>query len=136
MYWTIDGFEKLTEQEVVNISVAHVLKNGRPSLKEGTDLCAYSGIGCGAAPFLKEENREKADNQGEEEGVDSSWCSLERTACVPLIHHKLVQVLQSCHDDAAITSAEYDLPFITAYKDYVRRLVNDYNPTLSLPFTE
>ena len=87
-YYTIDGFENLTPQQVGEMAVRHVLKNGRKSF-DGTD-CTYDGIGCAASVFLKPEYRHG----------NASWSSLYDKGLVPQAHILQVRALQDDHDYA------------------------------------
>ena len=61
-YLTIPGFTKLSAQRLFDMSAEHVLKNGKPSLN-ANGTCTYGGIGCAAAPFLKESVREDGEGR-------------------------------------------------------------------------
>jgi hypothetical protein len=115
-YWTIDGFENLTREEIIRISVAHVLKNGKKSVKG--DRCMYGGIGCAAAPFLKEQYRASADGRLEGSSkYGNSWRILELKGYVPHHEANIVRMLQSCHDNAPNIS---DALFIESFKHEVQ----------------
>lgn len=94
-YATIEGFEQLTKQQMFDMSVEHISKTRKKSVKEGewgSSTCSYSGIGCAAAPFIRPELRESAEG--------NSWHVLSRDGRVPLHNSDLVQELQDCHDAA------------------------------------
>ena len=94
--WTIDGFEKLSKQELFDMSVAHIGTTRRKSLSVTGTSCTYGGSGCAAAPFLKPEYREKAD--GEARGT--GWGTLAFGKLVSDHEAQFVRRLQGCHDYA------------------------------------
>ena len=107
----IKGFGRLTRQQVLEMSVAHVLKNGRPSMKWGS--CSYAGIGCGAAPFLTAEARDT---------LYGSWGALVESCYVPSHNRSLIQQLQHCHDTSTVVGMSNE-EFIPKYKRRIRVLV-------------
>lgn len=125
-YFTIPGLEEKTEQQILEMSVAHVLRMGRKSLRnkaaslvEDGFVCCYSGIGCAARPFLREECLSAADKIG-------AWNNLVGAHCAPQKHQKLIQQLQSCHDGADSQR------FMERYKENIRKLLKIY-PHLTAP---
>lgn len=95
----IPGFEQLTPQEVFDISASHLLKQGKRSVKPGTNQCMYrgpDGMKCAAGVFL-------TDNfaiNGHAEGC--SWHALTISANgVPKTNEGLITQLQLVHDGAA-----------------------------------
>lgn len=98
-YLTIEGFEKLTKQQLFDMSVAHIGQTRQKSVQisdGGSKGCVYSGSGCAAAPFLKPENREIADNVP---GLlYTGWGMLVGVSMVPEDNSSLICSLQSCHD--------------------------------------
>ena len=124
MYLTIPNFESLTSQQIIDMSIAHVTKNGRPSVRINT--CCYAGIGCGAAPFLTKEGRAKADMQSQ-----PSWVHLVAAGLVPEKHAQLIKALQKCHDEAEAVT-EHDSPehcnFMEAYRANLLRYGFSANP--------
>lgn len=121
-YWTIEGFESLSEQQIVDMSVAHVLGNGRASYDESSYKGLYSGIGCGTAPFLREEVRELADSKS------YSWTGLCRNSLVPRHGEDLLVKLQACHDHS---SSKED--FIPHYKKEVANMLSACYPYITIP---
>ena len=115
-YVTIEGFEQLTEQEAFDISAKHVLKNGRQSVKNDGYKCVYTGIGCGASPFIREEHRARCD-----EGVANGWTGLASQHLVPEHLKDVVHKLQRCHDYADKTN------FVEDYKTRMASVANDLN---------
>lgn len=110
-YITIEGFEKLSKQQMFDMSVKHIAKTRKKSIKGAspwTSTCSYSGIGCAAAPFIRPELRESAEW--------SSWRALSRDGRVPLHHEDLVQALQHCHDGARTEH------FVSEWKLHMKQL--------------
>ena len=91
-YCTIDGFEKLTAQQVFDISAKHLLTQMEKS--EGTDkVCRYRGTEgrmCAAGPFLKDESVHDCEG-----GI---WVHLIEYKLVPSSNSELIQHLQWVHD--------------------------------------
>ena len=102
----IEGFEQLTEEQCIDMSVRHVLKNGRPSMDEKLGGCTYKGIGCGAAPFLTPKGRKT---------YRGLWANLVYYGDVPMHNDHVIIRLQQCHDRSA--SAD---DFIGQYKRAIR----------------
>lgn len=90
-YASIDELPNLTSQEVFNRAYLHVMKNGRPSI-DSDGICTYGGIGCAAAPFLKEELRDI---------TNGGWRYLVMDGRVSRAHDRLIHKLQIAHDEAA-----------------------------------
>lgn len=93
-YATIPGFEQLTAQEVFDISVNHLRKQGTKS-RNSQGMCLYraaDGSKCAAGPLLREEAVASCEN--------NSWYSLAQRGSVPEIHRELVSELQATHDGA------------------------------------
>lgn len=93
----IPGFCSLTKQEAFDISARHLMSTKKPAIND-TGTCIYGGTGCGAAPFLKEECREKARG---------SWSSVVNESHL----QKFICALQAAHDNAAAQEnqrANYD----------------------------
>lgn len=127
-YATIDGFEKLSRQELFDMSLAHVRKNGKPSLAplyEGShsSVCVYSGIGCAAAPFLKPERREACDGLGswdalvEPEVCGQTTYSETSLAVAPPHEQALIRQIQQCHDNTPRGST-----FLPSFNQRMREL--------------
>lgn len=94
-YITIDGFENLTKQEVFDIAYKHINTTKRKSVmptgcRHSFSECVYSGSGCAAAPFIKEECR----------STRGSWSSLAFEGLVPDTNAVIVDHIQICHDSA------------------------------------
>lgn len=116
-YINIPELDTLTSQQVFDISVKHVLKNGKPSMCAKFGGCTYGGIGCAAAPFLKEEYREC---------TWGSWAGLIGEGKVSPYHNRLIARLQSAHDYAASASANGE-PFIGCFKDIIAHIAKEFN---------
>lgn len=116
MKYIIDNFLALSNEDVIRMSVTHVLGNGRPSIEEeapdyaDAPTCTYAGIGCAAAPFLKPEMR------GSPELRNKTWAYIAREDNCDR-YEALVGVLQQCHDGAAVYPKG---TFIDSYKHNVR----------------
>jgi len=127
---TIDNLEQMSEFEVVFTSVKHVLANGRPSIDEDTGLCKYSGIGCGAAPFIKIEHREMPyDEVGEGITVSTAWRGLVVAGLAPEKHSRLICILQNAHDSSAQAVARLLMGvegFVESYKFEISRLLPEF----------
>lgn len=121
-YITIDGFENLSEQEIFDISLTHVRKNGTPSVtfRHGTFGCIYSGIGCAAAPFIKLEYRETADDTG------GAWGELLQNKMVPNNNFIFMSKIQNAHDSAAVTKMDGE-KFIKLFNSDMFQISRNYN---------
>ena len=104
-------------QSLLNRSVAHVRKQGKPSgnPEHGSFRCLYravDGSSCAAAPFIT-----AYDTDMEEMG----WGRLasnfpDRVEPAAREHAEFVEVLQSAHDSAARISCECDTDFLNVYE--------------------
>ena len=136
-YITIPGFEKLTKQEMFDISARHILATGKPSVNEGSTLCVYAGSGCAAAPFIREEERKKADEPKVYFGTKypySGWGDLASNNLVPRHHQDLVADFQVCHDTyASKVVTDDDLAiWLSNWKVAMRRVakIHDLDPSI------
>jgi hypothetical protein len=112
----IDGFDKLTKQQLFDISRKHLEGTGQCSVRTHDGLCVYSGTGCGAAPFIKPEHRRDADRYG-------SWRSLIKQEGFASTHESnFVVALQRAHDSAALTARESKYIDDGSRNDYWRQL--------------
>lgn len=104
-YLTIDGLESMTQQQIFDLSAKHIMATQQKSVSDN-GLCVYSGIGCAASVFLKDdEARQYCDalNPDAAEGkpsCESGWESLVRLKLAPLEHAGLITSLQITHDSA------------------------------------
>lgn len=127
MYLTIDGFEKLTQQEIFDMSVAHIASTRKKSVRlveadgETGARCVYSGSGCGAAPFLRPECRKEADDIYDSEWASASWSGLRGARLVPEHQMALVAYLQRCHD----TSSEDR--FVAEWKEKMQVAASEFS---------
>ena len=127
-YITIEGFEQLTAQQMFDMSLAHLRRTGVKSKNEFS--CMYGGTGCAAAPFLRPDKRDFADQQSDMEGV--SWVELVDRGFVPNTHFVLIAALQRAHDRAPRFDDELGLAFPQLielrFKDIAKRFDLDYTP--------
>lgn len=118
MYLTIPGFESLTAQQVFDLSVAHIASTRTKSL-DPTDSdrrCIYSGSGCAAAPFLREECRKEADD-----ATRGGWRILMSKGLVPGNNDELITLLQNAHD-----RTQDDQPFMPQWKAHMIQVAGYY----------
>lgn len=119
----IDGFAKLTPQQCFDISLAHVRKNGKPSVAlyvdGGLKGCVYSGIGCAAAPFLTESARKT---------IVGSWYGVAAKASSAgepgRINVDLIQDLQTCHDNAEMAARKRGGSFMAYFEEAMETLAD------------
>lgn len=112
-------------QTLFNTSYAHILKQGKPSVKgEGDDaFCVYrgdNGCSCAAAPFIKNYKPEMERHQFLKLSEDF-YDDLDPVA-VQCAH--FVNQLQYAHDDI-VNSPPAE--FINRYKDKMRILASQYD---------
>lgn len=92
-------YTKMTEQEVFDASVEHLLEQGVPSIEAGEyPKCVYrseEGLQCAAGIFLAPEK---------EYPQDKTWGHLVFTGRVDGTHDLIIRQLQRCHDRAAHAS--------------------------------
>ena len=124
---TIEGFESLTSQQAFDLSASHILKTKQKSVRldqspnGGTPIqsCVYSGIGCAASVFLKDdETRAKCDNRAGKAG-GSSWYALCGSGLVDPANAVLISLLQQAHD-----CVENDDDFLDCWKENMRNIAN------------
>lgn len=106
-FFTIEGFEKLSRQELFDMSLAHVRKTGQKSKFPDGSGCAYTGVGCAAACFLREECKGQADVAGGHNN-GTPWGQLLQHGKVPRHEKNLVADLQWCHDQSRNDSFMFD----------------------------
>ena len=139
-YITIDGFESLTKQQMFDISAKHILSTGRPSYvndSNGVHGCVYRGSGCAAAPFIREEERKKADQPKAYYGTKypySGWNDLASNNLVPRHHQDLVTDFQICHDTDAskVVTVEHQAIWLSNWKAAMLRVAkrHDLDPSI------
>lgn len=130
--------DKQEMQELLNRSVQHVRKQGKPSVKFDNPLagaaCLYrsaQGLGCGAAPFINVYSVDMDD--GEDAGAwSTTFTEHWRDSLDPLAvkHRGFVRHLQECHDDASHNRAN----FLAEYEAFIQRLASANG--LDVPPTE
>lgn len=82
----------MTAQEIFDISCAHLLRAGRPSI--GETGCVYSGTGCALAPFIPAgENVQAWDEAGAIDDLPPDWLTPDMHE-----HFSLMCDLQTAHD--------------------------------------
>ena len=91
-YITIPGFEKLSKQELFDMSAAHICSTRQKSYGSVVG-CSYAGSGCAAAPFIRPEHRQRADKYG-------TWARQVDLLLAPDHETSFVLALQCCHDFA------------------------------------
>ena len=139
-YITIDGFESLTKQQMFDISAKHILSTGKPSYvnnNNGLQGCVYQGSGCAAAPFIREEERKKADEPKfyfDTKYPYSGWGDLASNNLVPRHHQDLVADFQVCHDTyASKVVTDDDLAiWLSNWKVAMRRVakIHELDPSI------
>ena len=83
---------EMTAQEVFDAGAAHLLEQGRKSLRMNTRLCAYSspsGLICGAAPFVQNYTSDMES---------AGWSELVEDFGQTVDHCSLIEGIQNCHD--------------------------------------
>lgn len=110
-YMTIPGFEDMTEQQVFDISAAHLL---RQMVRSANGVCLYrSGkLACAAGVFLTDEGAKAADNL-----EDPDWYAVVEAGWAPPTNERLVLQLQGVHD--------YDDP--SEWHEALRLLAKEHN---------
>lgn len=98
MHWTIPEFTSLTKQQLFDRALEHITETGCASFDDVAGQCLYSGSGCNAAPFLKPEYREMADDF-------SGWHNLLLNNKVPDHYAGFIGALQDAHDNAGVTGS-------------------------------
>ena len=116
---TIPGFDRLTKQQMFNMAAKHLLSTRAKSFYNGS--CTYSGLGCAASVFLKEETREKLDFEG-------SWSDLVHAKFASKHNETFVNVLQVAHDGAAWL----DDGFLEDWKERMKTVAQNYNLDASI----
>lgn len=114
-YITIFNFERLSKQELFDMSAKHLLQTRRRSTSNNTDACVYSGSGCGAAPFIRATMHSTADYYG-------SWHGLCSVRKAPTHECDFVQQLQDAHDGADDGDS-----FITTWKPRMIKLAQKFD---------
>lgn len=87
-----DKLKDMTAQEVFNVGCDHLLSQGKKSLSEDGNVCAYKGDGvcCAAAPFIQNYNSHTMENV--------SWEQLVFENNQEKNHKNIIENLQRIHD--------------------------------------
>lgn len=107
------------KQNLLNISVAHVLKQGRPSATLYGDkvTCLYrspEGLQCAAGPFIKDYDPDMENKSFSTLAKHDRF--RDRLQDDARAHAEFVDMLQAAHDFAADAHFRYGAEFITEYK--------------------
>lgn len=117
-------------QSLLNKSVEHVLRQGRPSVATDSGMCVYrgsQGLQCAAGPFIFHYVPEMENK---------SWTSLvhhypDHVDTVALQNAAFVNLLQAAHDSASASSSSSlrdsevlrNAEFMRLYKENIYKLV-------------
>lgn len=115
---TIDGFENMTAQECLDLSVNHLFTTMKKSMNGGE--CTYTGSGCAAAPFIKPEFRKAMDTNAPNK-TSSSWSGICRDGYASSENSKLIIGLQQSHDGCHY---EYGKEFLQEFAKRVKENVD------------
>lgn len=127
----ISNFDQLTKQDIFDMALAHVRKNGKQSMHNG--VCCYTGIGCAASVFIDPESLAKLSRD------DNSrrWNILVKNNGLSTHENSLVSQLQWCHDMYVpahdLSDAENDELFMRQYEQHMRALADKLDLTYTLP---
>ena len=130
---TIEGFEKLSKQELFDMSVAHIAKTRQKSMKTvvisggvgSYKCCSYAGSGCAAACFIKPEYREMAG--GLSNGDTAGWYTVLEAGRAPAHEESLISGMQGAHDDARDGYA-----FLSEWKENMRWVAEQHSLSTAL----
>ena len=127
----ISNFDQLTKQDMFDMALAHVRKNGKQSVRDG--VCCYTGIGCAASVFIDPESLAKMspDNDGR------SWKELVMNNGLSMHEQAFVSSLQGCHDryeaSYKLSDADNDALFMQQYETHMRKLAEEHDLTYTPP---
>ncbi len=127
----ISNFDQLTKQDMFDMALAHVRKNGMQSMHNG--VCCYTGIGCAASVFIDPESLAKMspNNDGH------SWKLLVMNNGLSEHEQVFVSRLQTCHDgyetSYKLSDADNDAAFMHHYEEHMRALAEEHDLTYTLP---
>lgn len=133
-YITIPGFEALTPQQLFDMALTHIRTTRTRSTRQhesgGPISCSYTGSGCAASVFIREEERERADSCGDEP-IGAPWVALFHKNMVPDHHVILISRLQRCHDNTP-----NDEGFMDCFEQNMKNAARDHaliyrEPTLT-----
>lgn len=127
----ISNFDQLTKQDMFDMALAHVRKNGTQSMRYG--VCCYTGIGCAASVFIDPESLAKmsSNNNG------SRWKKLVINNGLSDHEQAFVSRLQTCHDGYAasykLSDADNDIMYMQQYETHMRALAEEHDLTYTPP---
>lgn len=124
----ISNFDQLTKQDMFDMALAHVRKNGKQSVRDG--VCCYTGIGCAASVFIDPESLAKLSQKNN----GRSWKKLVMVNELSEHEHVFVSSLQGCHDRCYIpvhdlSDADNDKLFMRQYELHMRALADKHDLT-------
>ena len=91
----ISGFGKLRQQDIFDLAVDHIGKT-RTQSRTGSAFggCCYAGTGCNAAPLIREDQRQHADD------LAGAWAVMVDEGLAPKRNAEFIEKLQQAHDYA------------------------------------
>ena len=123
----ISNFDQLTKQDMFDMALAHVRKNGKQSMRDG--VCCYTGIGCAASVFIDPESLAKLSQRNN----GRSWNALVKNNGLSMHEQAFVSSLQGCHDRYIpvrdLSDAENDELFMRQYEQHMRKLAEEHDLT-------
>lgn len=114
--WNIPGLSKMTKQEIFDMSARHILSTGKKSYDIVSKGCVYSGSGCAASPFIRQQYLDEADEIG-------LWELLVNSNKVSKHHIDFIGQLQETHDEIR----EPDCRFMSAWKENMKLLATRHH---------
>ena len=127
----ISNFDQLTKQDMFDMALAHVRKNGKQSMHNG--VCCYAGIGCAASVFIDPESLAKLSQKNN--GL--CWNALVKNNGLSMHEQAFVSRLQTCHDgyetSYKLSDADNDELFMRQYELHMRALADKHDLTYTLP---
>lgn len=127
----ISNFDQLTKQQIFDMALAHVRKNGKQSMHNG--VCCYTGIGCAASVFI--DPKSLATLSTDDNGL--RWKILVTNNELSTHEQSFVSRLQACHDSYAasyqLSDADNDAMFMQHYENRMRALAEDNDLTYTPP---
>ena len=130
----ISNFDQLTKQDMFDMALAHVRKNGKQSMQSMRDgVCCYTGIGCAASVFIDPESLAKLSPKDN----GSCWEVLVTNNGLSEHEQAFVSHVQSCHDDYAtnykLSDADDDAAFMHHYEERMKALAEEHDLTYTPP---
>ena len=128
----ISNFDQLTKQDMFDMALAHVRKNGTQSMHDG--VCCYTGIGCAASVFIDPESLATLSQKNN--GL--CWKNLVMNNGLSMHEQAFVSSLQGCHDRCYIpvrdlSDADNDELFMRQYELHMRALADKHDLTYTPP---